>query len=116
MNKTNFALGVALVAVIIAIGSYFKVLPSFGNASGPQHYQQESFLQGLTGGTGGQFQVSNKGVILQNGAETLTVEYPFSATSSIPVSIPNPFGTNGIAADPNRLATTTIVMKIIASI
>lgn len=59
------ALGVALVALLLAIGGYLSSSTHlFGaNATGPAHYQMENFLQGVQAGTSNQFSVSNTGVI-----------------------------------------------------
>lgn len=63
MNNPGLSFVVALVAVIIAIGSYFHAVPSFGAASGQSHFQKESFLQGLAAGVRDQFSVDNLGKV-----------------------------------------------------
>lgn len=79
---------------------------TFGGASGPSHFTFESFLQGFAAGPRDQFSVSNKGVITNNGVDSISVEYPITATSSVPVTIPNPFGATGLAPDVNNSTST----------
>ncbi len=60
-------LGVALVAILVAIGGYFYPQSVLGAASGVAHYQVESFLQGLAVGARDQFSVSNAGALTTSG-------------------------------------------------
>jgi len=67
MNTKNIVICV-LVGVTLVFGVlYFNAssqLADLGRAGiGPTHYQTENFLQGLYGGTVGQFKVSNAGKI-----------------------------------------------------
>lgn len=107
-------MGLALLSGLVWYVRSFTNLPTpdtqpAGAASGPSHFTVESFLQGLTAGARDQFAVNNVGVITHNGVDSLTVEYPIAATSSTIVSIPNPFGTAGLASSfsPSN-ATTTV--------
>lgn len=62
---------IVIVAVIISVlvGGNNQSAPT-GAASGASHYQHESFLQGLSGGTRDQFSVSNVGALTTSGAIT----------------------------------------------
>lgn len=84
MNNSKLTVGVALVAVIIAIGALYVAFHnsvSFGAGTGPQHYQEESFLQGL--------QIGSRGTdlkALQKGTcSMIAASFTIAATSSVPV-------------------------------
>ena len=53
---------IAVLAVALLGLGFVKVSPLLG-ATGQTHYQVESFLQGLYGGTSRQFAVSNAGAV-----------------------------------------------------
>ncbi len=65
-----------VVVTIIAVGGYFypRLASVFGglNTTGPQHYQAESFLQGLAAGVRNQFSVSNTGILSSGGSVLAT--------------------------------------------
>lgn len=64
---------VLAVLVLGVVGLYFKSSDNLGAAGiGQNHYQAENFLQGLYGGTRGQFVVSNVGALTSSGAMTLS--------------------------------------------
>jgi hypothetical protein len=73
MNKQNFALGLALVAVVIAIGAYVSIgnLGSLGaispNDLNATNYTELTASEGLAVGTSQQFQVSSTGVVTSGG-------------------------------------------------
>lgn len=59
MNK-NIVIGVlAILALLFGYNAVVGTL--FGAASGPSHFQKESFLQGLAGGTRDQLSIDNLG-------------------------------------------------------
>lgn len=68
-----------LITLIIAIGGFVYpqaqvqiVEDPTGRASGPAHYQHESFLQGMSGGARDQFSVSNVGAVVHGGSSMAT--------------------------------------------
>lgn len=61
MNYTQLIVGIIVGGLCVFAGMFAGGGQSFGKASGAQHLQTESFLQGLTAGTRDQFQVSNAG-------------------------------------------------------
>ena len=67
MNTKNISIGVLVVLALVFGVLYYQAqsqLADLGRAGiGPTHYQTENFLQGLYGGTVGQFKVSNAGKI-----------------------------------------------------
>jgi len=67
MNTKNILIGVLVVLALVFGVLYYQAqsqLADLGRAGiGPTHYQTENFLQGLYGGTVGQFKVSNAGKI-----------------------------------------------------
>jgi len=67
MNYNKIIIGILAVLVVLFGILYFNAqsqLADLGRAGiGPTHYQTENFLQGLYGGTVGQFKVSNAGKI-----------------------------------------------------
>jgi hypothetical protein len=77
MNFKNIAIKGLAALALLALG-YFagnSHLIPFGatlNPTGPVHYSAESFLQGLTAGLRGQFQVDNAGVVTVNGVSDTT--------------------------------------------
>ena len=85
MNNQKLSLGVALVAVIIAIGGYFYPSVSasvFGaNATGPAHYQTESFWQGL--------QLGQRGSVISNAlfGKCSLISNNFTVTASTSVAM-----------------------------
>lgn len=93
MNKTTkIALGIVALAVVIAGVAVSQRAGLFG-ASGPTHYQKESFLEGLSVGTGRQLNVSRAGA--------LTIGSTGSALSVVSK------GTCSILANASVAATTT---------
>lgn len=76
MTKLTF--GMALVAMVIAISSYFPSISHLsGGATGPAHYQQESFWQGL--------QLGQRGTPLNlyaSGTCTIRADFSIAATST----------------------------------
>ena len=84
MNK-NIIIGV-LAAVALVFGVlYFNTANLFG-ATGPSHYQQESFIQGLYAGTNRQLSISNAGLLTTSGG--LTVSGILTATGDIRLKSP----------------------------
>jgi hypothetical protein len=63
MNFKDIAIGGLAVLALLFGYLYFSHPPSFGGASGPAHYQYESFLQGLGIGGRDQFTVTNLGAL-----------------------------------------------------
>lgn len=70
--KNFVVIGVLVViALLVGFGLTNAGILNFGGASGEQHRQYESFLQGLGGGSRDQFSVSNNGsVTLGTGNDT----------------------------------------------
>ncbi len=65
-KKIIFGVLGALAVVVIVLGVNYFSNPSFGSTGiGANHTQKENFLQGLSAGTRGQFNVSNTGNISQ---------------------------------------------------
>ena len=69
MNN-KFIVGV-LVALALLIGYFASSVSFFGAASGPSHYQMESFLQGISAGARDQFSISNVGALTSSAAATI---------------------------------------------
>lgn len=72
MDKKNIAIGVLVITTLLLSFLYFTNPVFLGVGTGPAHYQNESFLQGLTAGTGSQLSVSNVGALTQSGAATFS--------------------------------------------
>ena len=72
MNTKNLIIGVLVVVVLVFAGLYFTNPVFLGAGSGPAHYQNESFLQGLAAGARDQFSVSNVGALTSSGANVLS--------------------------------------------
>ena len=101
MSKSTFSLGVALVAIVIAIFVSLGGTQAFGKASGPAHMQIESFLQGLTVGARDQFSLTNTGVLTTSGditstggADALVLTSSNSATSSATIGCIDTYATS----------------------
>lgn len=62
MNTKNIIIAI-LAVLLLACGGYIAKNQALGAASGPVHYQTESFLQGLAVGSRNQLTISNTGVI-----------------------------------------------------
>ena len=86
MQNKNLAIGL-LITVVIAITGVFTNLDfigdMFGKASGPAHYQHESFLQGMSGGVRDQFSVDNTGNVTSSGSFALSGAVALTSTLSV---------------------------------
>lgn len=96
---------VALVAIVIALGvPLFHLLPAsplgIGAASGPAHFQKESFLQGLASGARDQFSLDNVG--------NLTTTGTFKLGSSGTAQTNQVSSTCSIKSDASASATSTV--------
>ena len=68
MNTKNLVIGVLVVLALVFGVLYYQAQSQLGGAgSGPNHFQTENFLQGLFGGTAGQFGVRNNGTTFNAG-------------------------------------------------
>jgi len=119
MNEIVKTIIIVLVASVI--GGFVSGLVGnqsdpIGAPSGPAHYQTESFLQGLAGGTRDQFSVSNTGAITASGNITTTsgsdvvVTTSNTATSSVTVGCIQTYATStetSVVLVPVNYATTT---------
>lgn len=79
MNAKNIAIGV-LAALALLFGYLYFTASSgtvAGAASGPAHYQTESFLQGLRGGQRDQFAVDNTGKVTIGASGTAQTNFLF---------------------------------------
>lgn len=71
MNK-NIWIGVLVLTTLLFAVLYFSKPVSFGNATGPAHYQEETFFQGLDAGQRNQWRVTNTGLTSFSGAYATT--------------------------------------------
>lgn len=86
MTNTSLKVFTAVLGVLVlaVVGLYFRDSNNLGAAGiGPNHYQAENFLQGLYGGTGGQFVVSNVGALTSSGANALSGATTLSGTNTL---------------------------------
>ena len=118
MENFKNILVLVLVAILLVVGTLYltnsggPVVTSsgIGAPSGAAHWQVESFLQGLAAGARDQFSISNLGAptiaatttintsgancdyLNISGVDYADCQISFTATSSVPATIPNPFG------------------------
>ena len=74
MTKKDLLALAVVVLIVSALGTYLgqNYGPTMLGGNGPVHYQNESFLQGLTSGVRAQFSVSNAGVLTTTGSATFS--------------------------------------------
>lgn len=86
MNKIKITIGVLIVIALFGWILYFTNPVFLGAGSGPAHWQNESFLQGMTAGTGAQFSVSNVGALTIGSSGTAVSNYYCGSVSYNPPS------------------------------
>lgn len=100
MDKTKLALGVALVAVVIAIGGYFYPSASalFGSASptGPFYYSQAGFNAGAAFGNRSQSYFDSSGKLTVGASGTATTQI-ISGTCNLAQATPGSFAASTTA-------------------
>lgn len=80
----NKALGIAILALVIAGVAVFPSLKGtlFGG-TGPTHWQKESFMEGLTAGTGRQFDVNREGILSTSRAAVFSALLSVTGSSTV---------------------------------
>lgn len=112
MNYKNLAIGVLVVFVFI-LGYSNLQGALFRAASGPSHYQKESFLQGLAAGVRDQLSISNTGNLTTSG--TITIGSSGTAQSNQVVTSCSLIANNSILATTSGYAYCTGVTGVTSS-
>lgn len=106
MTSTQKVLVGVLVALTLLFGFLaFRGGKLFGAASGPAHYQTESFLQGLAAGARDQFTLSNVGALVSSATASFTSTFNIGGLLT----------TDGGVLDSYNLSTTTQTSRTLAA-
>jgi hypothetical protein len=107
MNTNIVASVLAAIALIISIWGAFPTQENFGRASGPQHLQAESFMQGLAAGARDQFSVSNAGALSSSAAVALTSTFSQITSGTTTAKFQSTSSSKGACFELNATSTNT---------